>query len=53
MLQFVRKVVAEHKEQLDPEHPKDLIDSYLLEIEKMKNEEEHQGEKGNRWIRNL
>ena len=42
MLQFVRKVVAEHKEHLDPENPKDLIDSYLLEIEKIRNEEEHQ-----------
>lgn len=39
MLQFVRGVIAEHKEQLDPEKPKDLIDSYLLEIEKVKNEE--------------
>ena len=42
MLQFVKGVIAEHKEQLDPEHPKDLIDSYLLEIEKIKHEEEHQ-----------
>ena len=42
MLEFVQKVIAEHKETLDPEHPRDLIDSYLLEIEKIKNEEEHQ-----------
>ena len=40
MLQFVRKVIADHREQLNPEHPKDLIDSYLIEIEKVKNDEE-------------
>ena len=41
MREFVQTVIAEHKEHLDPENPKDLIDSYLIETEKMNNNEEH------------
>ena len=41
MREFVHTVITDHKEHLDPENPKDLIDSYLLETEKMKNNEEH------------
>merc|ERR1711988_783967 len=38
MLQFVKKKIQEHKKSLDPENPKDLIDSYLNLIEKQKQE---------------
>lgn len=34
MLQFVSAIISEHKEKLDVENPTDLVDSYLMEIEK-------------------
>ncbi|TRY67985.1 hypothetical protein DNTS_035548 [Danionella cerebrum] len=33
---FIRESIAEHRQTLDPESPRDFIDSYLLEIEKQK-----------------
>eukprot|EP00092_Neocalanus_flemingeri_P030146 GFUD01032724.1.p1 GENE.GFUD01032724.1~~GFUD01032724.1.p1 ORF type:complete len:547 (+),score=100.67 GFUD01032724.1:119-1759(+) len=36
MVEFVRFIIQEHKETLDPEAPRDLVDSYLLEIENAK-----------------
>ena len=39
MLGFVRKIVNHHKENFDPNNPKDLIDSYLVTIEQMKNDD--------------
>ena len=33
MLEFVRFIVHEHKKTLDPDAPRDLVDSYLLEIQ--------------------
>merc|ERR1719369_2298078 len=36
MVEFVRYIIQEHKETLDPESPRDLVDSYLLEIESAK-----------------
>jgi len=33
MVEFVRCIIQEHKETLDPESPRDLVDSYLIEIE--------------------
>jgi len=38
MLQFVKKIISEHKQRLDPSNPRDLIDSYLIIIEKMTND---------------
>lgn len=34
MLEFVRFIVLDHKETLDVSQPRDLVDSYLIEIEK-------------------
>ncbi|MPC36298.1 Cytochrome P450 2L1 [Portunus trituberculatus] len=39
-LQFFREEVEEHKATLDPNHPRDLIDSYLLEMEAKKDDPE-------------
>jgi len=36
MVEFVRFIIKEHKETFDPEAPRDLVDSYLLEIENAK-----------------
>jgi 26-hydroxylase len=36
MLGFVRDIIKSHKTNLDSENPRDLIDSYLIAIEKMK-----------------
>lgn len=36
MLQFVRFIVNEHKVSLDSDNPKDLVDSYLIEMESAK-----------------
>ena len=36
MLEFVRFIVNEHKVNLDSENPKDLVDSYLIEMESAK-----------------
>ena len=33
MLQFVRGVISEHRETLDPENPRDLVDAYLMEMD--------------------
>jgi len=40
MLEFVRGVIKEHRENIDYENPKDLVDAYLVEIDKMDKEEE-------------
>merc|ERR1719402_1258119 len=40
MLEFVRHIVADHKETLDPAAPRDLVDIYLVEMAKEKKEEE-------------
>lgn len=37
MLEFVKKIIDSHKADLDPANPRDLVDSYLITIEKMKN----------------
>ena len=39
MLEFVRTIIDGHKEDIDPSHPRDLIDSYLVTIEQMKNDD--------------
>jgi len=39
MVEFVRFIIEEHKETLDREAPRDLVDSYLLEIENAKESE--------------
>ena len=39
MLEFVKKIIDGHKEDLDPSHPRDLIDSYLVTIEQLKNDD--------------
>lgn len=36
MLTFVQYIIEEHKEALDSSKPRDLVDSYLLEMEKAK-----------------
>lgn len=36
MLDFARTIIDEHKERLDPDAPRDLIDSYLVTIEELK-----------------
>lgn len=33
---FIREAVQEHRETLDPDNPRDFIDAYLLEIEKVR-----------------
>jgi 26-hydroxylase len=33
MLRFVQEIVADHEDSLDPKAPRDLVDSYLLEIQ--------------------
>ena len=38
MLQFVQYIIEDHKQVLDKNNPKDLVDSYLMEIEKAKRE---------------
>ncbi|KAI7794517.1 cytochrome P450, partial [Triplophysa rosa] len=35
LLGFIREEVKEHRQTLDPENPRDFIDAYLLEIEKV------------------
>ena len=47
MLQFVKKIIDDHKAQLDPTQPKDLIDSYLITIEKTKNDTTNNNENAN------
>ncbi|KAK2885258.1 hypothetical protein Q8A67_016095 [Cirrhinus molitorella] len=37
---FIRDVVKTHRESLDPDSPRDLIDAYLLEMEKQKSNED-------------
>ncbi len=32
-LEFVREIVEDHKANLDPSNPKDLVDNYLIEME--------------------
>ncbi|KAG8245236.1 hypothetical protein J6590_005546 [Homalodisca vitripennis] len=34
---FIEETIQEHKETLDPNNPRDIIDSYLIEIERNKN----------------
>lgn len=36
MFHLVKKVIDEHRATLDPSCPRDVIDSYLLEMEKQK-----------------
>ena len=36
MLEFVQFIIKEHKTTLDTENPRDLVDSYLIEIENAK-----------------
>ncbi len=43
MLRFVKKIIKTHQVELDPEQPKDLLDSYLIAIENMKSEDEAAG----------
>ncbi|CAB4063233.1 CYP18A1 [Lepeophtheirus salmonis] len=31
MIAFVREIISEHRQELDPQNPKDLIDSYLVQ----------------------
>jgi len=38
MLSFVQNIIHAHKLNLDPSNPRDLIDSYLLMIEKIQND---------------
>merc|ERR1719232_1594776 len=38
MLEFVKKIINQHKQSLDYSNPKDLIDSYLITIDKLKND---------------
>ncbi|XP_026055463.1 cytochrome P450 2B4-like isoform X1 [Carassius auratus] len=38
--EFIRKAVSMHRENLDPDCPRDFIDAYLLEIEKQKSNED-------------
>jgi 26-hydroxylase len=33
MLTFVREIITEHKQSLDPDHPRDLIDTYLVHMQ--------------------
>lgn len=42
MLGFVRDIIRAHKANLDYDHPKDLIDSYLIAIDKLKQEEQEE-----------
>ena len=39
MLEFVKNIINRHKEHFDPNNPRDLIDSYLVTIEQMKNDD--------------
>ena len=32
--EFFGEIIEKHKKELDPQHPKDFIDVYLLEAEK-------------------
>ena len=43
MLGFVRGVIANHRETLDPENPRDLVDSYLVEIDAAKQRKAENG----------
>lgn len=36
LLDFIRDEVEEHRKTLDPGSPRDFIDAYLLEIEKVR-----------------
>ena len=48
MVAFVKKIINQHKETLDHSNPKDLIDSYLIIIEKIKSDDSNNNtEKGN------
>ncbi|KAL6483915.1 hypothetical protein MHYP_G00087880 [Metynnis hypsauchen] len=38
--EFIREVVEEHRTSLDPEHPRDFIDAYLMEMNKQKSKED-------------
>ena len=44
MLKFVQKIISEHKQRLDLNNPRDLVDSYLIIIEKMKNDSSNNNE---------
>lgn len=41
MLQFVKKIIQKHKQNLDYSNPKDLIDSYLIKMSQSQNEENY------------
>lgn len=36
MLHFVKEIIETHRRDLDPEHPRDLVDSYLMAIDERK-----------------
>ena len=38
MLSFVKKIINQHREKLDPSNPRDLVDSYLITIEKLRSD---------------
>lgn len=50
MLQFVRKIINNHKESLNFNEPRDLIDSYLITIEKMKSDNSNNNDKGDNFF---
>jgi len=37
---FLRKMIDKHREVIDPAHPKDLIDIYLIEKDKLQDEDQ-------------
>ena len=34
--EFIREAVEDHRKSLDPEHPRDFIDAYLVELTKVR-----------------
>lgn len=40
---FLRRILLEHKETLDPDHPMDFMDVFLCLSEEERNQEEYSG----------